>query len=230
MSTAYKVFNIVIAVAFILVIIRLIHSSYSIEKNKQNVKALTDTVRIYKDKNGELYYQKSMLQSSYSELERLNKDLYEQISVFKRSVRKDIETAVSTTIEASGEVFDTVFFTVDRDTSFIQNFADSLLNADIHIGVTNGLVSVGDFRYDIHVPLSIFVTNDKEVIVKSKYNNVRVNSIDAWVSDDLVKKTRKKWFGLGASVGFGAGYDVLHKQAFVGAYVGIGLNFNLISF
>lgn len=65
--------------------------------------------------------------------------------------------------------------------------------------------------------------------------NVTVNGIEIEttypeVTTTIVQQCKPKRWGLGFQAGFGGGFDVINKQPMLGAYVGIGISYNFLSF
>jgi len=71
-------------------------------------------------------------------------------------------------------------------------------------------------------PLEVGVTTDNKVTVTSPCPYLSISKINA-----TARAEKKKYWNFGVQVGFGGGYDVLHKQVFVGPYLGVGLAFGL---
>jgi hypothetical protein len=206
--------------------------SRTLDLARQNIKALTDTLHVERDRYGKVYFEKASLQSSISELEALNSELYSRIFALGYAKAKKVNIAVNTDLAASGtiETFQTEEVGADTLRAVIQ---DSLITATLDVLTSGDTVSLLEFQYQIGIPLEVYVTDERTVIVKSSLSNVSISKLDTWISDKIAVKQRRKWFSLGLQTGLGgfAGYDCVHKRstAGIGAYAGIGININLIN-
>jgi hypothetical protein len=71
------------------------------------------------------------------------------------------------------------------------------------------------------------------VILKTGKNNVRFNDVVSFIDPSITKMKKPKRYGLGFSLGVGASpYNFVNGKWGVYAfpYVGVSLNYNLISF
>lgn len=61
-------------------------------------------------------------------------------------------------------------------------------------------------------------------------DGIRIETTYPEVTTTIVQPQKPKRWGLGFQAGFGGGYDIISKQPMLGAYIGVGLSYNFLSF
>jgi len=213
----------------------------------QNNKALADSVRITKNKYGEIVASKNSLVSDKKDLADLNSALGEELKREKGRVRQ-LNRIVATigTDKDTVEVKNTLI--KNPDGTFGLNFIyDKVFDEDN----SRHIAGISNFRFDGDniVPLSTILTKDMmriklitglketkdgglEIFVKSKYPNFVVNELDGALIDvdKLAKKyTKKTKWSVGAHSGYGFQFNngggVTH-----GVQAGFGIQYTLFRF
>lgn len=81
-------------------------------------------------------------------------------------------------------------------------------------------------NFTMRTPLTVGLTNDYQIFVKSDNPYIQFTDIQGAVIDKQALRPKKKRFGWGLQFGVGAMYDVWHKQVAVGPYGGLGVEIN----
>lgn len=214
---------------------------------KQNEKSLTDSIRISKNKIGELEYSKNILVGDVSDLKRNNRDLYELLKKTNGEVSELTQYIVNIDNKPSKpihtEVIDYENFRYglkwESDTIYNKDNSRHLAGESIFdVKFDGGMTKITPFETKITKDLTIFkvsqglrkVGDNIEVFVTSDHPNFVISELNSVIIDPnehVVKefvKPDKKRFGLGFSVGYGATSKGLTP------YVGVGLNYNAIRF
>ncbi len=189
-----------------------------------NTKALTDTIRTYKGRNGQLVAEKTILIGDYNTLKDLNKELEEQVKNMK--VRRP-DQVVYVETEVVNEVHDTTYI-IDRSLPVIRKDFD----------FSNEFRQLAGFMELKDENLGLNITNDRTFVdytLAIKDGKVYMTSTNPYVQYNEIQgitlpAPKKPKFSLGIGPQIGAGYDIINKQP--GVFVGVGLNasFNLVSF
>ena len=240
-------------VIFLYLFIRSCNSNDSqINTLKQNVFTLNDSLRSYKDDNGELVYEKGALISENSNLNELNADLSKEIKYLKDNPLVVIKTVVKI-------VHDTVYVDIKpTDTgkwvgnSFTKNFEWELNNI---YSTSNYRILEGNFdvyvdslfnlstskmkiiKDELSMTLSTGITENRdgllEIYVKSDYPGFKPSKLDGALIDpkdsDVLKKyfPPKKW-GIGVYGGYGVSLNPVTLLPATGVQIGIGLQYNIL--
>lgn len=215
-------------------------------KNKNNIylsnlEALKDTIRIEKNKNGEIQYSKAALIAENGSLKELNSELHEEVKKQKGKVIYIQSSNGTITKDTSHQIHGTV--KVINDTTF--EISDSLtINYDSN-NYKKFLV-VTTISVDSNRKVKVLKTNLKKddlgfnlvtglkeengklrIFMKSDYPNLQFTKIDGALIDpkksDVIRSffPNKKW-GLGIQGGYG-----INSQFRAGFYVGVGVQYNL---
>ena len=207
---------------FVFITLSINKCTYYKNVNDKNIIALTDSVKHYKGKYGNEVAKKTMIETDCKNLQNINDSLYRMIQSMQ--VKKpDIVIGGSTSIDNGKH--DTVWVpTVTEITSkniyrkfdFSNQYRELIGNVS-YTNDTLGLYIEKDimqFKYALAV-------KDNVVYMTSDNPYVKFNSITGLT---IPKQKKEKKFGIGPSI-FG-GYS---NKGFVYG-VGIGLQYNLISF
>ena len=242
---------IIIAIVAILFIRRCDSSSSNDNTMKQNLFALQDTIRSYKDKNGNLIYEKGALISENGDLKGLNKDLYDEIKDLKDKPLVAIKTV----------------FKVKHDTLTIPIFVnnsvhlnDGSVKRDLNwnyektFTVNNYRKLSGKFSVTIDSLKNLYtdsmhITTDEigmsfttgltengeylEIFVKSSYPgfkpiDMRGSLIDPKKSEVLQKYFKPKKWSFGIYGGYGVYFNPKSFDIGNGVQLGVGVQYNFL--
>jgi hypothetical protein len=223
-----------------------------IEIQNMNLDALKDTVRVQKNKAGEATYVRKALLADKKSLEKLNKDLKDELDKQEGKVivieRVVTETKVDTQyVNNFLSSYGNNKFSLDwkYDSTFSANNYRKFSGKSFFVVDTlNNKVLPGITRIDQDEMGFSFVTGlrekDKalEIFVTPKYPGMTVTQIegaviDPYKSDVLKKMFPNKKFSLGPYVGVGVGAGVgLNGNPIFGPVfnIGVGLQYSIIKF
>ena len=215
-----EVFSVVAFFVFITLLIN--KCTYYKNTNDNNIIALTDSVKYYKGKYGNEVAKKTMVEADYKNLQNINDSLYRMIQSMQ--VKKpDIVIGGSTSIDNGKH--DTIYIpTVTEITS--KNiyrkfdFSNQYRELTGNVNYTNDTLGLHIEKDRIQFKYALAV-KDNVVYMTSDNPYVKFNSITGLT---IPKQKKEKKFGIGPSVF--SGYS---NKGFVYG-VGIGLQYNLISF
>lgn len=207
---------------FVFVTLSINKCTYYKNVNNKNIIALTDSVKYYKGKYGNEVAKKTMIETDCKNLQNINDSLYRMIQSMQ--VKKpDIVIGGSTSIDNGRH--DTVYIpTVTEITS--KNiyrkfdFSNQYRELTGNVNYTNDTLGLHIEKDRIQFKYALAI-KDNAVYMTSDNPYVKFNSITGLT---IPKQKKEKKFGIGPSV-FG-GYS---NKGFVYG-VGIGLQYNLISF
>lgn len=245
--------NVLIIVGIILLIISLRGCGGTSDQDvlmlRQNISALTDSVRKYETKNGELVFEKAALLTKSGNLKNYNRDLAREI--------EDLEDKVLLVSKVSAKiVHDTMWLEPVIDTAGISFNSDStikvvpfdwgdttiyapnnyrriggtyLIQVDTEMNVTSRSFAITIDEIGISFTTGITENDDGllEIFVKSPYPGFEPTAIDGALIDpresDVIKKffPPKRW-SFGPYVGYGGYVDL--SKATVGHGVNAGLS------
>lgn len=213
---------------------------------KQNNKALLDSVRINKDKIGELEYSKNILVSDKDKLQELNKNLYDELNKIPGKVSE--LTNYDVTLKSEKEQItkkDIVKKKSDSEYVINWNF-DTIYNKNnfrklsgkTHVLVKNDSTMI--------YPIKSIITNEEnkinitqgirkkdgmiEVFIKSDHPSFKVDKIESVIidpKDHVVNEfitIKPKKFGVGPIVGYGITPNGPNY------FIGVGVMYNIIKF
>ena len=192
------------------------------EEARNNIIALTDSIKTYQSKTGELVASKTLLEGKISDLELANKKLYDQTMSMKIK-EPDIVTSIKGTIDNGMK--DVVWIhdnscrdTLEQTFSFINDYRElsgTIWKRDSQLGlnINKDLVY---FDYTLAI-------EDNKAYVTSNNPYVRYDEI---VGINTTGSKRQKRWGVGPSITFG--YDpIRNKTSFV---VGVSLSYSIFNF
>lgn len=222
--------------------------------SNQNNKALTDSVRVTKNKNGDLIYSKNILVTEKTGLKRLNEDLYNELDKQKgriRELKRIVSNIQSDTIYIPTEVIkyvnlengiESYGLSWKYDTTYSKNNSRELAGVSKFNLDSNGVIT----------PLQTLITKDIlnfslttglrekdgniEIFATSEYPNFKITELDGAIIDPkkhpVIKQfNRKKRFGIGPYVGLGLGVNTIPETNIgLGFQVGVGLHYDIIQF
>lgn len=261
-STTFR--NILIALALLL----LIALGISLRKNsnlktdlnisEQNQKALTDSVRVSKNKVGELEYSKNILISKNGDLSKLNADLAAEYAKEKGKVSELTKTIAIIKNNPKDTIFlptdlikypdgtkglawtyDTIYSKDNyRKVKGVSDFKIDFTNATYTITPLKTKISEFEIGFDFVQGLRETKAGDVEMFVRSNHPGFDVKDLDAVIINPdthpvlkkFTNKTKQKRFGIGVIAGYGIYIDNFNRTSGLGAQVGVGFSYSLINF
>lgn len=197
------------------------------KQSRNNIEALKDTIKYFKDKNGNLVATKLAFESDIKTLKLLNEDLYKEVENLK--LKNSISNIVYVDGTIENEVHDTTFI-VQHDTisnGFYRTFNFDnppyrYLSGDITY--KNDSLGLKIDKDVVAFDYTIAMDKDNHIYVKSNNPYVKYNEISGYT---VPKPKRKRW-SLGPSVNVGYGYNITGKQgAGLNVSVGVSLNYGI---
>lgn len=201
----------------------------------QNLLAFRGKLEQVELKNGELLAARDSYIATISDLEELLGVAKQEVRDIQRQLNSKIAYIArleqNTKIEYIEVVKDSIIYVDSSPQKIIASFHynDNWLSFNGENEFT--MDSNFDCKTTLHniqmnTPLTVGLTNDYKIFVKSDNPYVNFSSIEGAVIDNSVLKPRKTRFSWGLQAGIGAMYDVIDKGAVVGPYVGVGVGFN----
>lgn len=244
--------TIVLAIVVILLMRSCSPSKSEINTLKQNVFALSDSIRTYETKTGELIYEKGALISERGSLKKLNADLAEEIKYLKDNPIVVIKTKIvikHDTIRIPVYISNPIWnndgsVTRDLTWKYEKDFekgntrklsGEIKVTVDTSMNLTTTPMHITDDEFSLAITTGL--TENKEglleIFVKSDYPGFSVSSLNGALIDpkksDVLKKyfPPKKW-AMGVYGGFGPYLDPFNQKLGMGVQLGIGLQYNII--
>lgn len=214
--------------------------------NEQNNRALTDSLRFVKNKAGEIEAIKSSFVAKLSDLEKLNKDLYneskKEIGNLKALIKGSISVNTGNVIISNelkqypdGKTYGLLFEKTKIDSGLVWS-----IKGESRFKFDNNTIFPGQteiFNNQMKLKLVLGFKENKEnyeVFARSASPYVTFDDLSGVMlipkkADPLLTPPAKnKRFGLGINIGYGVGF--INKQLMLTPYVGFGLQYNLIKF
>lgn len=201
----------------------------------QNLSVFKGRLEQVELKNGELLASRDSYIATINDLEELIGVTKQEVRDMQRQLNSKVayiaELEQNTKIEYIEVVKDSIIY-VDNSTQKVIvsfHYNDNWLNLNGENEFTLG----GEFdckttlrNIQMNIPLTVGLTNDYKIFVKSENPYVNFSSIEGAVIDKQALLPRKKRFGWGLQLGIGAMYDVVDKNVAVGPYAGLGIELN----
>lgn len=216
-----------------------------LETSEQNTKALSDSVRVEKNKNGQLVSSKNILISDKNHLKELNSELSAELKKEKGKVFQ-----LNKIIATIGETKIKTIYIENTLIEYPEGVMGLEWNYDTIFDQSNSrhISGISKFKLDSVniVPLTTEINKDVisfklitglkekddnlEIFVRSDYPGFDVIELDGAVIDPkkhpiLKKFTTKKRFSIGPYIGIGVSNTVIPSTQ-----IGIGVQYNLIQF
>lgn len=231
--------NILIIILLIIICI-LLFKHNSIEKElKYNQVILTDSLYEYKNKIGELYKEKELYITNSKELEKINKELHNEIKNLKDN--PIIITKTETIIK-----FDSIYIesktnldSLTNDKINNYNFKNDYLTMNIthKLSKNNGSLFIDNINMNADLTYSIIEnkkSNKLSIIAKSNNPYLTINSIDGGFIDLDDSKVLKRYYNkknkwaLSINGGYGIVYDTSNKNFVLGPTLSIGVSRTIV--
>ncbi len=221
--------------------------------SEQNVKALSDSVRISKNKLGDIEYSKNILISEKNDLKNLNSDLKKELDKEKGKVYEltsiiiSIKNQPKDTIKIPNDVlvypdgskgldwkYEKIY---DKNNSrFISGVSKFKIDTtSLAIIPLETLITKDEINFNIVQGLRETKEGNLEMFVRSDYPDFSVKDLNSVILDPnshpLIKKyTKQKKFGIGPFVGYGVYINNFNGQVGLGVQIGIGIHYDIFKF
>lgn len=240
-----------IVVIIILVILLLRTCRTPIENYDQNIKALTDSIRMYKAKNGDLVFEKNAFIANEKELNKLNVNLASEVKNLKdnqvviiKPTIKIIHDTVTIYVKQGSSAHNSdstvkyASFTWNLDTIYdINNYrklsGDYLISVDTNLNIKTDNFRITTDEFSIGLTTGLTEKDgDVEIFIKSNYPGFTPSSIDGALFDPRDSKVIKKYFppkrwSLGPYIGYGAYIDLSSGNVGTGVSAGVSLSYGI---
>jgi hypothetical protein len=214
---------------------------------EQNNRALTDSIKFVKDKAGDIEAVKSSFVAKLSDLESLNRDLYNEskkengklLSIIKSSLTASSgNVVISNELKkyTDGKTYGLFFEKIKTDSGMIWNIKGEskfkLENNTIFPGQTE--IFNNQMKLKIVLGFKTEKNGDYRIFARSGSPNVRFDSLESAIlipkhPDPLLNPpTKNKKFGIGLQIGYGIG--TINKQVVLTPFVGVGISYNILKF
>lgn len=210
-------------------IIRCRSLSSDLQNYEHNLSVSRDSIRILTLKNGE----QLVTIGSYI-LEK--KDLQNYLDISKSEIKElekklgkisYISNIQSTTVFDSIYIKDTITVTPENIIKYNIAYSDEWLRINGRSIIEGNYASTYFDSITIRTPLTVGLTDDYRIWVKSSNPYINITNIEGAVVQGSRLNQKQKKFGLGISAGFGLQYGVQNKKIDCGPYVGIGFTYKL---
>ena len=225
--------RILVFIGFLFMLSLLISSIRSCQDykdiNNNNVVALTDSIKYYKTKYGEVYVSKTLLEGDLSTLKIVNDSLYQTIKDMKLSnptsvvyIDNTIDNGAKDTswvippIPSSGDSIIAVYPMITRNFEFNNKFRE--LEGDVTIKDTTLSLNINKDKVFVDYTLAI---EDNKVYVKSNNPYVQYNKIQGIE----LPKPKKRWTTVVIGPSISYGYDFNSRK--FGPSVNISLTYGI---
>lgn len=211
--------------------------------SKQNQKALTDTIQIFRNKNNEKEYRISLFETNAKNLKYLNDSLYLEVKKIKvgkpEFITKIKVVYIDTNKLKSNNTYTNLFNNkhqlnwsfIDEESEFdgYTRFKINFLNDSNN---KYSIVTDSSFLTKRLLKLSITTGIIKEkdgtrrIFVTPLNKNVNVVDIKGAILEEKYYTRKKSILSLGVQVGYGVSFG---NQIQTGPFIGIGLQYNILS-
>jgi len=210
-------YRILVFIVFLFMVSLLITSIRSCQDykdiNNNNVVALTDSIKYYKTKYGEVYVSKTLLEGDLSTLKIVNDSLYQTIKDMKLNkptsvvyIDNTIDNGSKDTswvippIPSNGDSIIAVYPMITRNFEFNNKFRE--LEGDVTIKDTTLSLNINKDKVFVDYTLAI---EDNKVYIKSNNPYVQYNKIQGIE----LPKPKKRWTTvvIGPSISYGYNFN-----------------------
>lgn len=237
-----------ILIIFLVIYLLSLGNSYINTKNdlhntSLNYIAAVDSLRISKNKIGDLTYSKNIYIKSIDELKAENNALMSEINKLNYSEKRHLieiqklKISISNLRDSAKQFYDTSYQELNQY-KFNYLIEDQFRCLSGYTIIHSSCVPDSSFFFiekdSIYADFTITkkeVKNGIELGVTSNNPYIKVNSLEGSIVniDSYEKYQKPKKWGLGVGLGLGIGYDILNKNLFIGPTMSLQLNYNLIT-
>jgi len=211
--------------------------------DRQNQKALTDTLEVLKNKNNEKEYRISLFETNSKNLENLNNELYLELKKIKKGNVEYITKINTVYIDTNKiKVLNTYINLLNNKHQLNWSFVDD--NSEFY-GYTKFKVNFlsDNINKYIIIPDSTFLTKrliklsfttgiikekdgTRRIFVTPLNKNVEVLDIKGAILEEKYYTRKKPILSVGVQVGYGLSFG---NQVQMSPYIGLGIQYNLIT-
>lgn len=203
-----------------------------------NQAALTDSVTTYKDKSGNLVYEKSVLIASEKELKDLNKELYDEVKDLKGKTK--IVYLTTTEVVHDTLTLETSIVRIDSNSYRLKWEYDSTFSAGnfqklsgtttfdyYKDDIINPTTSINDNSFGISLVTGLKEGKDNyEIFIRSDYPGFTVTDIQGAIIDKKMIQSNESSVVFGPSIGYGLVFNPSGNVSH-GVTVGFTATYNL---
>jgi len=179
------------------------------DEYKHNIEALNDTIKYYRDKNGNLVATKLAFESDVKTLKLLNEKLYNQIDSLKLNPK-----VISQIVYVDGTIDngkkDTAYIvshdTISRGFSKDFNFNNSYRLLEGNVNYKNDSLDLRINKDIVKFDYTLAIDKDNKIYIKSTNPYVSYNEISGFT---VPKKKEKYWY---TGPSFNLGYDPINNK------------------
>lgn len=189
---------------------------------KNNIEALTDSIRYLRDKNGNLVATKLAFESDIKTLKILNEDLYKEIEDLRIKNSVNNVTCFEGVIENPEQ--DTAYIvlhdTIDR--GFTKDFAfnNEYRTLEGNVNYQEDTLNVKIEKDEVKFDYTVAMDEDNNIYIKSSNPYVKYNMITGY---KVPRPKKKHWF-IGPSVNIGYGATLHNGKVLGGPNVSVGIS------
>jgi hypothetical protein len=206
--------------------------------NSMNQKALLDSIRVEKGKNGTLVFEKSTLIASKKELKELNSNLYNEVKELKDNPIIIIQNTV-TVIHDTIEVFTNVIKYPDGSVGLAWNYDSTFSIGNFqklsgetrfkYFGDSLDVISttINQNEFGISLITGLKKGDDNyEIFVKSNYPGFKITNIEGAIIDKSIITSDESSWVVGPNIGYGI---ALSPSGSInhGIVIGVGVTYNM---
>jgi len=220
-------------------------------KNKQNIKALTDSLSDKENKNGDVTFEKALAGMSKEELKESFPDLFDKleaefgdVKTITHTVVKYIDTgsAINNVAKLDSNYFalNSIYYSPDSNifidaTNTFRAEVDTSNFPKVKLNIKNGVSKYNaiEFKTGFTTGIkknkegvyNIFLTPDSKSIVVTSLEGADVSNF--FVKEQIISK--RKRFSIGPYIGYGAVFAAGNKM-YHGVSVGASIQYSIVNF
>lgn len=223
----------IIGMLILIIAMACMYNYYSnrLEISDQNLRASRSQIEVLTTKNNELLAMRDSYVLKEKELEEVLGITKEEVKELKKNLDSKIAyiAELESKIETGPIIIQKDSIVYVENTNIIEShfkYEDKWLSL---VGMTkidgdSGSTTIDNIFMD--VPLTVGLSNDYQIFVKTANPYVNFSSLEGAVVDGQLLKPKKKRFSWGLHGGFGVMYDVIDKDVAVGPTISFGAHIN----
>ena len=238
LNTILMIIIIVLALLYLKQCNRSSNLNSDLKIANMNQQVMNDSITTYRDKAGDLTYEKGILIASEKELKTLNEELYNEVKdlvdnpkivIKERIVIKEVPFAVPTYITQYPN--GNTGLNWQRDTTYslgnYQNLAGETIFTFDSLGIHNPVTFINANEIGISFTTGIKEGKDHyEIFIKSDYPGFVVTDIQGSILDKKMVTSNESSVVFGPSIGYGVVFNPSGNISH-GFTVGVSATFNL---